>query len=145
MKLPLLRNNHLCLEDMFKCNYLFRGHVTKEQLKPVFMQPPLFRGQPELTITDISGTGRWNYLDLHKLKHRKVHEIHCQHYHYKMYKFFLVLEYLPIIQFQWEYEDCMFLILGGRWYMRTPNTPGLTFYALICPSPNSSTYLFQRD
>jgi hypothetical protein len=72
MKLPLLRNNHLCLEDMFKCNYLFRGHVTKEQLKPVLMQPPLFRGQPELTITDISGTGRWNYLDLHKLKHRKL-------------------------------------------------------------------------
>jgi hypothetical protein len=39
------RNNHLCLEDMFKRNDLFRGHVTKEQLKPALMQPPLFRGQ----------------------------------------------------------------------------------------------------
>jgi hypothetical protein len=43
---------------MFKRNDLFRGHVTKEQLKPALMQPPLFRGQPELTITKISGTGR---------------------------------------------------------------------------------------
>ena len=46
------------------------GHVTKEQLKPVLMQPPLFRGHPGLT--NISGTGRWNYLDLDKLKHRKL-------------------------------------------------------------------------
>jgi len=72
MKWPLLRNNHLCLEDIFKHNYLFQGHVTKEQLKPVLMQPPLFRGQHELTITNISVTGRWNYLDLDKLKHRKL-------------------------------------------------------------------------
>jgi hypothetical protein len=43
---------------------LFRGHVTKKQLKPVLMQPPPFRGH--------SGTGRWNYLDLDKLKHRKL-------------------------------------------------------------------------
>ena len=55
---------------MFKHNDLFGGHVTKEQLKPVLMQPPLFRGHPGLT--NISGTGRWNYLDLDKLKHRKL-------------------------------------------------------------------------
>jgi hypothetical protein len=36
------------------------------------MQPPLFRGHSELTITNLSGTGRWNYLDLDKLKHRKL-------------------------------------------------------------------------
>ena len=72
MEWPLLRNSHLFLEDMFKCNDLFRGHVTKEQLKPVVMQPPLFGGHPGLTITNISGTGRWNYLDLDKLKHRKL-------------------------------------------------------------------------
>ncbi len=44
MEWLLLRNNHLFLEDMFKHNYLFRGHATKEQLKLVLMQPPLFRG-----------------------------------------------------------------------------------------------------
>ena len=53
-------------------NDLFGGHVTKEQLKLVLMQPPLFRGHSELTITNLSGTGRWNYLDLDKLKHRKL-------------------------------------------------------------------------
>ena len=57
---------------MFKHNDLFGGHVTKEQLKPVLMQPPLFRGHPELTITNLSWTGRWKYLDLDKLKHRKL-------------------------------------------------------------------------
>ena len=36
------------------------------------MQPPLFRGQHGLTITNISGTGRWNYLVLDKLQHRKL-------------------------------------------------------------------------
>ena len=58
-------------EDMFKTD-LFGGHVTKEQLKLVLMQPPLFRGHSELTITNLAGTGRWNYLDLDKLKHRKL-------------------------------------------------------------------------
>jgi hypothetical protein len=57
---------------MFKRNDIFRGHVAKEQLKPVLMQPPLFRGQHGLTITNISGTGRWNYLVLDKLQHRKL-------------------------------------------------------------------------
>jgi len=65
MQPPLFR-------DMFKCNDLFEGHVTKEQLKPVLMQPPLYRGHPELTITNLSRTGRWNYLDLDKLQHRKL-------------------------------------------------------------------------
>jgi hypothetical protein len=51
MPVVLCENNHLFLEDMFKHNDLFGGHVTKEQLKPVLMQPPLFRGHPELTIT----------------------------------------------------------------------------------------------
>jgi hypothetical protein len=56
---------------MFKTD-LFGGHVSKEQLKLVLMQPPLFRGHSELTITNLAGTGRWNYLDLDKLKHRKL-------------------------------------------------------------------------
>jgi glucan phosphoethanolaminetransferase (alkaline phosphatase superfamily) len=48
------------IEDMFKYN--FGGHVTKEQLKPVLMQPPLFRGHPELTITNLSySLDRSNY------------------------------------------------------------------------------------
>ena len=71
MEWPLLRNSYLFLEDMFKTD-LFGGHVTKEQLKLVLMQPPLFRGHSELTITNLAGTGRWNYLDLDKLKHRKL-------------------------------------------------------------------------
>ena len=71
MEWPLLRNCYLFLEDMFKTD-LFGGHVTKEQLKLVLMQPPLFRGHSELTITNLAGTGRWNYLDLDKLKHRKL-------------------------------------------------------------------------
>ena len=66
-----MRNGHLFLEDMFMTD-LFGRHVTKEQLKLVLMQPPLFRGHSELTITNLSGTGRWNYLDLDKLMHRKL-------------------------------------------------------------------------
>ena len=34
-------------EDMLKRNDLFRGHVTREQLKHVLMQPPLFREHNE--------------------------------------------------------------------------------------------------
>ena len=46
----LLEKQPPLFRDMFKCKDLFEGHVTKEQLKPVLMQPPLFRGHPELTI-----------------------------------------------------------------------------------------------
>jgi hypothetical protein len=46
------------------CAYYHPGYTI--------MQPPLFRGHPELTITNLSWTGRWNYLDLDKLKHRKL-------------------------------------------------------------------------
>jgi hypothetical protein len=76
MQPPLARGHVLMEWPLFRGhvqdNDLFGGHVTKEQLKLVLMQPPLFRGHSELTITNLSGTGRWNYLDLDKLKHRKL-------------------------------------------------------------------------
>ena len=76
MQPPLARGHVLMEWPLFRGhvqdNDLFGGHVTEEQLKLVLMQPPLFRGHSELTITNLSGTGRWNYLDLDKLKHRKL-------------------------------------------------------------------------
>ena len=60
---------------------LFRGHVqdwplrrtcNQRTVETCLMQPPLFRGHSELTITNLAGTDRWNYLDLDKLKHRKL-------------------------------------------------------------------------
>jgi hypothetical protein len=62
------------LGDVSRTNrYKNQSHcVSYKQLKLVLMQPPLFRGHSELTITNLAGTGRWNYLDLDKLKHRKL-------------------------------------------------------------------------
>jgi hypothetical protein len=63
-----------CLFLHFWCDLMLWLLIlsTITQLKLVLMQPPLFRGHSELTITNLAGTGRWNYLDLDKLKHRKL-------------------------------------------------------------------------
>jgi hypothetical protein len=64
--------NHLCSEDMFKCNDLFRGQlpVTKEQLEPVLFDPTNLYSEDNLIL----GRGRWNYLflDLGQTKAYKV-------------------------------------------------------------------------
>jgi hypothetical protein len=64
--------NHLCSEDMFKCNDLFQGQlpVTKEQLEPVLFDAPTSIQRTIWSWEEVGGTiCSWT---LDKLKHTKL-------------------------------------------------------------------------
>ena len=64
--------NHLCSEDMFKCNDLFRGQlpVTKEQLEPVLFDAPTSIQRTTWSWEEVGETiCSWT---LDKLKHTKL-------------------------------------------------------------------------
>ena len=72
VKFDLFWCNHLCSEDMFKCNDLFRGQlpVTKEQLEPVLFDAATSIQRTTWSWEEVGGTiCSWT---LDKLKHRKL-------------------------------------------------------------------------